>query len=160
MALMIFLLFVMAINIEAATPGRSYGSEKDGIIVCPQWYTECYVLHETIACSLFSKFFGFYHQFNLVQGSVLASSGFNPIPIAVAEDRTVVHCLLISVHPLILKLLVDHMGQKRMRLSSTVPNGIRSAMSPITPCLAFSFLSTVHTLLSLMLVQYPLLHEI
>jgi hypothetical protein len=57
MALMIFLLIVMAINIEAATPGRSYGSEKDGIVInCPLWYTQCYVFHQTISCSLFTHF--------------------------------------------------------------------------------------------------------
>jgi hypothetical protein len=29
--------------------------------------------------------FGFHHQFNLVQGSVLVLSGFSPLPIAVAR---------------------------------------------------------------------------
>jgi hypothetical protein len=29
-------------------------------------------------------FIGFHHQFNLVQGSVLVSNGFSPLPIAVA----------------------------------------------------------------------------
>ncbi|MCI50386.1 hypothetical protein A2U01_0071630, partial [Trifolium medium] len=32
----------------------------------------------------------FHHQFNLVQGSVLTSSGSSPLPITVAGDRTVV----------------------------------------------------------------------
>jgi hypothetical protein len=35
-------------------------------------------------------FIGFHHQFNLVQGSVLVSNGFSPLPIAVAGDRTVI----------------------------------------------------------------------
>jgi hypothetical protein len=43
-------------------------------------------------------FFGFHHQFNLVRGSVLVSSGFSPLPIAVAGDRTVVLSTKFSVN--------------------------------------------------------------
>jgi hypothetical protein len=35
-------------------------------------------------------FLGLHHQFNLVWGSVLTSSGSNPLLIPVAEDRTVI----------------------------------------------------------------------
>jgi hypothetical protein len=35
-------------------------------------------------------YFEFYHQFNLVRWSVLTSSGFSPLQIAVAGDRVVI----------------------------------------------------------------------
>jgi hypothetical protein len=53
---------------------------KIGTLNCPNRFTNnrslCYVVAICV-------FFFFHHQFNLVWGSVLTSSGFSPLPIAV-----------------------------------------------------------------------------